>query len=245
MRIPIPLSLIIAAGTVYFGCSSKASLTSRPDSATGTSDSGGQIGTTGGTMGPKMDGSAGGTSGTGGVLASGGAPSTGGSPGSGGAPSTGGVAGTGGKGSLDGAAASDTSSVQTGCSCSSGVLSWDCFCSAYTCSAKLTNYQPDGGLPTNVRAIREYADCNLVVVTYQVGYDPEISRVFDLRTGALVGDEKAGDVPMNCPFGDGSTVSKLSAGVFPGSDCKVTKCTVGPVGGPYCVSKGSIDAGGS
>jgi hypothetical protein len=101
-------------------------------------------------------------------------------------------------------------------------------------------YQPEGGLPASVRAIREYADCNLVVVTYKAGYDPEVYRVFDLTTGALVGDQRAGDVPMNCPFGDAGTVGKLSAGRFPNADCKVTKCTVGPVGGAYCETGGTV-----
>jgi len=175
MRLPIPLSLIMAAGILALACSSKSSPAMVP---------------------------------------------------------------------LDGAAARDTSAVEMGCSCSSGVLSWECYCSAYACSAKLSDYQPDGGLPTSVHAIREYADCNLAVVTYQVGYDPEISKVFDLTTVALVGDEKAGDIPLTCPFGDSGTVSKLSGGTFPGGGCKVTKCTVGPGGGPYCGSEGSGGSGG-
>jgi hypothetical protein len=125
------------------------------------------------------------------------------------------------------------------CSCSPGKLTWDCYCSVYNCSITLASYQPDGGLPTNVRAINEYAGCNLVVVTYKAGYDPEVYKVFDLTTGALVGDQQASDVPLKCPFGDAGTVGKLSAGRFPDADCKVTKCTVGPLGGPYCGTGGS------
>jgi hypothetical protein len=78
-----------------------------------------------------------------------------------------------------------------------------------------------------------------------VGYDPEISKVFDLTTGTLVGDQKAGDTPMKCPFGDGGTVWKLSAGTFPESGCTVTKCTVGSLGGPYCGAGGSGGSGGT
>lgn len=82
-------------------------------------------------------------------------------------------------------------------------------------------------------------------MTYKVGFDPEVSKVFDLTTGTLLGDEKAGDTPMRCPFGDGGTVWKLRAGTFPGSGCKVTKSTVGSLGGPYCGSGGSGGSGSS
>jgi hypothetical protein len=194
----------------------------------------------------------GGSSGTGGALPTGGRSGTGGStssggnPGTGGAPETDGGLGTGGVRSSDGGIVTEVSAADgASCSCTSGGLTWGCYCSVFDCSATLAKYQPSSGLPTSVRAIKEYADCNLVVVTYKAGYDPEVSKVFDLTTGALVGDETAGDVPIRCPFGDGGTVGKLSAGRFPDASCKVTKCTVGPVGGPYCGTGGTGGSPGS
>jgi len=203
---------------------------------------------TGGASGLKLDGALGtvDASGTGGSM-------TGGAPGTGGAPATGGGPGTGGSRFLDGGQSIDaTAGDGAACSCSSRVVSWDCYCSVADCSKTLDTYQPDGGLPTSVRAIEEYADCNLVVVIYKLGYDPEIHKVFDMTTGALVGDQMASDAPMKCPFDDSGTIGGLSAGRFPDASCKLTGCTVGPVGGGHCGAGGtggsSLDgpvAGGS
>ena len=169
MRTPIALSLVMAVGTLAPACGGKSTVATKPDAAHGSGGGGGQIPMTGGTSGPKLDGSAGsggatgsGGSMTGGAPGTGGSISTGGRPGTGGLPATGGSPGTGGTRSPDGGLAADASLADgTACSCSPGALTWDCYCSVYNCSITLAQYQPDGGLPTSVRAIREYADCNL------------------------------------------------------------------------------------
>jgi|GEM_PF-5515411 len=247
MRLSISLSFAVIAGLPILACSSHSATGTKVDGASSYGGSGGQLPATGGFAGPKLDGAAGATnpsaSGgtmTGGAPGTGGLPSSGGNPGSGGVLATGGVPGTGGDRPPDGGQAVDANADDgAACSCASRVVSWDCYCSVADCSKTLDMYRPDGGLPTSVRAIREFADCNLVVVTYKFGLDPEISKVFDLTTGALVGDQMASDTPMNCPFGDSGTIGGLSAGRFPDATCTVSQCTVGPVGGAYCGTGGT------
>src|SRR5512147_183930 len=145
MRLPITVLLVMAVSTWAPGCSSKSTLNRSPDAAS-SGGGGGQ------------------TPGTGGVA---GLPSTGGSPGTGGRTSTGGAPGTGGTSQVSDGAVSDGRA----CTCSSRAVTWACYCSAYDCSRTLASYRPDGGMPTSVRVIREYADCNLAVVTTKMGAD--------------------------------------------------------------------------
>jgi hypothetical protein len=147
--------------------------------------------------------------------------------GTGGAISTGGTAGT-------GDAGADAAGTAPGCSCATGTTSWECYCTAYAnaCATNLAAYWPDAGIGSNIAAIQEYANCNLIVVTTTIMNIAYRQHVYDRTTGLLVGDQTGSDTPTACPFGAdaGSSFLSLSAGRFPDSTCVRSKCVL--VGSP-------------
>ena len=199
-------------------------------SAGGAVGSGGAAGD-GGVMSSGGMATASGGVASGGVMSSGGTSSaaggvaTGGT-GTGGAISTGGTAGT-------GDAGVDVAGTAPSCSCATGTTSWDCYCMAYAsaCATNLGAYYSDAGIGSNIAAIQEYANCNLVVVTTTIMNVAYPQHVYDRTTGLLVGEKKVSDIPTPCPFGaDAGSFWSLSAGRFPDSTCVRSKCVL--VGSP-------------
>jgi hypothetical protein len=102
------------------------------------------------------------------------------------------MVGTGGAGGIGDAGTSVCSCQEAGrdsVTASSIVLSWDCYCQAYSCDFKLDAYKTAGGYIESVIAVTEYSDCGLVVVTTRMSSDPILSHVFDKATGRLVGNQ--------------------------------------------------------
>jgi len=157
--------------------------------------------------------------------------------------SSGGSTGTGGGGS--GGVGSDAST----CSCTGDTLTWDCYCSAYSCSATLDDYRQglDKAISAGMAGYEEYANCNLAVVQTKEVYGPWVRHVFDLDSGRLVGNEFGGDQPFSCPFGpDGSSLFKLGAGLLEvGPGCVRSYCVGLTPLSSSCGSEGqaAIDGG--
>jgi hypothetical protein len=102
---------------------------------------------------------------------------------------------------------------------------------ASACATNLGAYYSDAGIGSNIAAIQEYANCNLVVVTTTIMNVAYPQHVYDRTTGLLVGEKKVSDIPTPCPFGaDAGSFWSLSAGRFPDSTCVRSKCVL--VGSP-------------
>jgi hypothetical protein len=118
-------------------------------------------------------------------------------------------------------------------------LSWSCFCSVESCQRKLADFvsYADGGkvLTSGNRTVllREFADCNLVLVEAKPygDYVPSSEYVFDRATGALLGAKVwLDDRQHSCPFAAGDTrwVFGYQSGSYPVSTtCQQSACLAG------------------
>jgi hypothetical protein len=120
-----------------------------------------------------------------------------------------------------------------GCSCPPVV--WTCGCQpvcvcATAGSSLITLDHWDVQNDSNVGAIVEYGNCNLVEVILINGSslvtDP---LIYDKTTGQQVGGTINGDIAQSCPCGaDSGTYYGQSWGQSINSDCVASSCVVGP-----------------
>jgi hypothetical protein len=161
------------------------------------------------------------------ALPDGNAGGSGGGTGAGGATSSGGGTGT-----------ADAALSLQGCTCTSGTVGWDCYCSVRDCTKTVNGYLLEAGSKKDFATLRDYADCGLIVVDTMLT-DSTIREVYARSTWRLVGEEIKVPADMVCSSGLDGGQKTLKAGQFPDPTCTVSRC----IEGRMADSCGGADAG--
>jgi hypothetical protein len=113
------------------------------------------------------------------------------------------------------------------CTCSTGAVAWDCYCSSHDCNRSLNPYVLEAGTKKDCAFMLEYADCGFNVI-FTTSTNLNLREVYARNTWKLVGEEIAVPAGSSCPAAPaGAVQGTLRAGQFPDASCVVSRCLQG------------------